>query len=167
MKIEKYNYLYYAEGEDDEAIIKALKNKYIISGKTLPFNVIEKKISHMKTRSIKEDTIIVLVFDVDTNNIDILSENITILKDCKNVKDIIIVPQVENLEDELIRSTNIKQPKEITNSKSNSDFKRDLLRATNVLNLLENKKFDINKFWSKNPTNNFKKFQNMADKIKV
>lgn len=167
MAAKNYNYLYYVEGEDDEAIVKALKNKYIISGKILCFNVVEKEISTLKLRTIKENTVIILVFDVDTNNINTITKNIEVLKKCKNVKEIILIPQVENLEDELIRSTSIRKIKELTNSKSTTDFKRDLLKATNTLKLLENKKFDINKFWIKIPNNNFKKFENMSYKIKV
>lgn len=167
MATKNHNYLYYVEGNDDEAIVKALKNKYIISGKVLCFNVVEKVISTLKLRTIKENTVIILVFDVDTNNINTITENIKILKRCKNVKEIILIPQVENLEDELIRSTSINQIKELTNSKSTTDFKRDLLKINNVLKLLENKNFDINKFWNKNPSNKFNKFENMSFKIKI
>lgn len=160
-------FLYYVEGEDDEKIVNALKNNYIISGKVLPFNIVQKKITNMYLRIFKEKTILILVFDVDTNNINIFTENLKILKECKNIKKIILVPQVQNLEDELKRATTIKQIKELTNSKSNSDFKRDLLKITNIIQILKKNNFDINKFWSNEPTNNFKRFKNESLKIKI
>lgn len=164
---KSYNFLYYVEGEDEEAIIKAIKNKYIVSGKILRFNIVEEKLTSTRLRLIKENTIMILVFDIDTNNISTISKNIEILNGSKNIKNIYYIPQVNNLEDELIRATSIRQIKELTNSKTNSDFKRDLLNASNVLKLLENKEFDINKFWCKNPDNNFSRFENMSYKIKL
>ena len=46
----------------------------------------------MYLRIFKEKTILILVFDVDTNNINIFTENLKILKECKNIKKIILVP---------------------------------------------------------------------------
>ncbi len=43
------------------------------------------------------------------------------------VKEVICITQVKNLEDELLRSCDVKQIKELTGSKSNSNYKRDML----------------------------------------
>ena len=70
----------------------------------------------------------VLVFDTDKSETETLKKNISLLKRyCKNVK-VIILPQVRNLEDEMKRSCNIKRIKELTNSKSDKDFKRDFCK---------------------------------------
>lgn len=95
------------------------------------------------------------------NNIDLLKKQVSA------VKEIILVPQIENLEDELKFSTSIKNIKELTRSKSNSDFKSDFIYSSNVPQLLENKAFDIKKLWSRNANNSFKNYKNQGDKIKL
>ena len=56
----------------------------------------------------------------------------------------------KNLEDELKRATNVKEIREILNSKSNKDWKRDMLNTINLLEKLEKKNFQISKFWINN-----------------
>ena len=72
--------------------------------------------------SLKMGTSVVLVFDTDTGNIDILRENIQFLRKEQNIKEVICITQVKNLEDELIRSCDIRQIKELTGSKSNKEL---------------------------------------------
>lgn len=76
------------------------------------------------------------------------------------------ITQVKNLEDELLRSCSIKQIKELTGSKSNSDYKHDLIKETNLKKKLEKCKFDINKFWSQSPKNEYRVIENNAGRIK-
>ena len=45
------------------------------------------------------------------------------------MSDVICITQVHNLEDELKRSCNIRQIKDLLGSKSNSEFKHDLIKA--------------------------------------
>ena len=61
-----------------------------------------------------------------------LKENIKILNKCPEVNKVICIPQVNNLEDELIRSCNIKQIKELLGSRSNKDYKHDLIAEKNL-----------------------------------
>lgn len=76
-----------------------------------------------------------------------LKENIKILS---SISQIVIIEQNKNLEDELKRATNVKEIREILNSKSNKDWKRDMLNTINLLEKLEKKNFQISKFWINN-----------------
>ena len=74
-------------------------------------------------------------------------ENIKILS---SISQIVIIEQNKNLEDELKRATSVKEIREILNSKSNKDWKRDMLNTINLLEKLEKKNFQISKFWINN-----------------
>ncbi|VWL85266.1 hypothetical protein [Oceanivirga miroungae] len=91
-----------------------------------------------------------------------LEKNINKLKKNKNISDIYFIKQIENLEDELIYCTNIKQIKELLNSKSNSNFKKDFINCSNILEKLESKKFSINKLWIREEN-----IFNSSSKIKI
>ena len=167
MANSKY-YYYFVEGQDEEKLVSVLKTdlKYIISGKVQVFNVIEQKLTKLRIMSLKPNTIVILIFDTDSGNSEILLENIKLLQKETNVKEVICITQVKNLEQELIRSCNIKEIKELTNSKSNKDFKRDLIKVTQLGKKLLNHKFDFDIFWASED----KKFQNVkneAYKIKI
>ncbi len=83
-------------------------------------NVIENKITDNILRTLKEGTIIVLVFDTDTRKTDILNYNITKLKAYKFISKVVTIPQVDNLEDELIRSCNIRKITEKFHAKNHA-----------------------------------------------
>ena len=61
---------------------------------------------------------------------------------------IVCLPQVLNLEDELERCTDVKNIKELTKSKSRSDFKRDFCRLTDCRQALDIHHFEIGKMWA-------------------
>lgn len=161
-------YYYFVEGEDDAKIVNTLKTdlRCIVPGKVQVFNVMQKKITTPRLMALKTDTIVILVFDTDVGETPTLLENIKILKKAQNVKDVFCVTQVKNLEDELIRSCNIKQIKELTGSKSNGDFKRDLLRDSTIARKLKKHNFDINSFWN-TVDKNFHNIKNDAVKVKI
>lgn len=46
---------------------------------------------------------------IDINNINILDKNIEVFENNDRIKEVILIPQVKNLEDELIYSTKIKK----------------------------------------------------------
>lgn len=71
------------------------------------------------------------------------------------MKKVIIIPEVKNLEDELVRSCNIANVKELMKSKSNSEYKSDLAKCKNLKLVLINHHFDINSFWNQNPKGAF------------
>lgn len=52
-------------------------------------NVIQNKVPRSILRTLERETIVVLVFDTDIEKIDILDENIKLIKSSNNVRDII------------------------------------------------------------------------------
>lgn len=161
-------YHYYVEGDDEKKVVDTLKTsmQLIISGKVDVFNVIERKFTRNQIMRLKQGTIVVLVFDTDTNKIDVLLENIRFLKKQSIIKKVICIPQVKNLEQELIESCNIKQIKELTGSKSNSNYKHDLIQHKNLSNVLKLHGFNIENFWCKEPSYPFDIIKNESSLIK-
>ena len=160
---------YFVEGDDEKKLINTLKNdlKVIKPGKVQILNVVQNIISDMIIRTFKPKTVVVLIFDTDTSNTAILDKNIAKLKKYRNVTDIVTIPQVKNLEDELTYSCDIKKITELLNSRSASGFKSDLLHVTNLGYKLQEHSFDINRFWSKQPRAPYKHIINDADKVKI
>lgn len=148
MKREQYHY--FVEGEDDRKVVNTLKTdlQWIKPGKVQVFNVIEEELTSLITRTLKPGTIVVLVFDTDIGKKNTLLKNIRFLQKDSNVKQVLCIMQVKNLEDEFLRSCAISQIKELTGSKSNSDYKRDLLRQSNLADKLKKHQFQFEKFWN-------------------
>lgn len=148
MKREQYHY--FVEGEDDRKVVNTLKTdlQWIKPGKVQVFNVIEEELTSLITRTLKPGTIVVLVSDTDTGKKNTLLKNIRFLQKDSNVKQVLCIMQVKNLEDEFLRSCAISQIKELTGSKSNSDYKRDLLRQSNLADKLKKHQFQFEKFWN-------------------
>lgn len=167
MSIRGY-YQYYVEGEDERALLAVLKTEMelIVPGKIDVLNVVQQKVTSTRLMSLKKGTTVVLVFDTDAGNTDVLKENLEILNKCSQVNGVICIPQVNNLEDELIRSCDIKQIKELLGSKSNKDYKHDLISEKNLKNKLLAHSFNMDEFWAKTPQNNFKDINNQAASIK-
>ena len=162
-------YHYFVEGEDEEKLIQVLKTdlRCIIPGKVQKFNVVDKKLNKARLMSLKMGTSVVLVFDTDTGNIDILRENIQFLRKEQNIKDVICITQVKNLEDELIRSCDIRQIKELTGSKSNKNNKHDMIKDSRLDKKLIEHRFDLVKFWNMTADGTFKEIKNEAYKVKI
>jgi len=161
-------YQYYVEGEDERKLLSVLKTEMglIVPGKIEVFNVVQEEITAIRLMQLKKGTTVILVFDTDEGNVSVLSKNIKILSKCPEVKHVICIPQVNNLEDELIRSCNIKQIKELLGSKSNKDFKHDLIVEKNLRKKLLANGFNIHEFWNKNPENRYKGINNDANGVK-
>lgn len=166
--MKNVNIQYYVEGEDEKKLVNTLKNqlRVIKAGKVQRLNVIENKINDSILRTLNKGTIVVLIFDTDTKNNDILKSNILKLNSCSFVSKVITIPQVHNLEEELIRSCNIKKITELLNSRSKKDFKSDLLRITNLDSKLKEHEFDINLFWNQQPKAPYQNIPNEAELIK-
>lgn len=84
-----------------------------------------------------------------------------------NVNNVLCIPQVRNLEEEPERASSVSNANDIIGSRSRSDFKRDLIKCTNLEKKLKECDFDITKFWNMIPQNVFNKYGNDAAKIKV
>jgi len=158
---------YFVEGKNERKLIETIKNKYLYSGKIKVMNTIQNKVSKSILRTLERETIVVLVFDTDIEKVDILDENIKIIKNSNNVRDIICIPQIKNLEDELIYSTNITKIIDLLESKSKKDFKNDFNNCKNLLKKLEEKDFKISKLWSREAKNIYKKYENKSKEIKL
>ena len=145
---------YLVEGQNEQKVVNTLKNELqlIRPGKVSVLNVVEHQISDAFLLTIQQGTIIVLLFDMDTEQTAILKSNLGKLKGCPRVKEIVTIPQANNLEDELKRSCNLKNIQDLLNSHSKADFKRDLIKVTNLGAKLKQHNFNINLLWSRNPS---------------
>lgn len=142
-------YLYYVEGEDEKKVVDTLKKdmKLIRPGVSQVFNVVENELTNARLMTIKENTTVVLIFDTDTGNTEKVRKNIELLKKARNVKEIVCITQVKNLEDEWVRSCDVKKPQELTGSDSLTNYKRALRKITNLDKKLKEHHFDFQKFW--------------------
>ena len=159
-------YFYLVEGQTEERAVKVLKEKYIVSGKVIILH--QRKITATRLRLMPRNSKSIIVFDTDSPNTkQTLDTNINLLK--QEDIEVILISQVHNFEDEIIYANSIKNIKELLNSKSNSDFKSDFLKEKNCLKKLEDKDFDIRKFWSRtaDKSSPFGKYGNNSNKIKV
>ena len=150
-------YIYYVEGDNEKKVVDTLKergNEYIVSGKSNVFNIVQEKIKKSQLMTLNKSTVAIVIFDNDvlkdpTQNQNIIRkrivENISLLKE--HCKQVIVICQYDNVEDEIIKSTNIRKIKELLNSRSDSDWKTDVLREKNLMRKLLDKNFDFNKFW--------------------
>lgn len=161
-------YQFYVEGEGEKKIIETLKKdmSLIVSGKVEVLNVVQHEIKNARLMTLKKGTNVVLVYDTDVCNTDILDKNIKLLKSNNRIKRIICIPQVLNLEDELIRATTMRKVTDLLNSKTLTDYKRDLLKCSNLDKKLYDKEFDISKFWNEKPPAKFSRYGNDSALIK-
>ena len=165
----KVNYIqYYVEGECEEKLINTLKSELMVvkTGKVQVFNVVEKEITNARLITLRPGTMVVLIFDTDTGNIETLNNNINKLSKCSSVVDLVLIPQVKNMEDEIVNSCAIRNIKELLGSRSNEEFKSDFIKATNLADKLKSKGFNINLIWNRNPGAPYQDIINRAEKIK-
>jgi len=144
------NCIYFVEGDCDETLIKALKEKpeLIAPGKTKVLNVISSIISKSILLTIKPGTTVVFVFDTDVPITDKLKKNIeNIEKYCTKSK-LVFLPQVMNLEDELVRCTDVEKVTDLTQSKSVANFKTDFNRLKSCRGTLTKHQIDVARLWT-------------------
>lgn len=164
--------MYFCEGEDDLKLIDALKvlPYKILPGKSKKLNVVQTLIPKSVLVSIRPGTTVVFVFDTDVIvNLDIVKKNITnIRKYCQGVT-VVSLLQVKNLEDELVRCTTVKDVKELTKSKSLSNFKAEFKKMRNeeCRHALERHKINIRKLWMTKAPSEFDFIQRNSEKIKI
>lgn len=160
---------YYVEGEDEEKLINVLKTDLsaIRPGKVQKLNVVTNEIPNARLIPLHSGTMVVLVFDTDAGNINILNRNLEKLKKCPYVSEIVTIPQVLNLEQELVRSCNIKRAAELLGSKSTKDFKSDFIRVSNLADKLREHQFDIRRLWCGKPPSPYQSIENLSEKVKL
>lgn len=139
---------YFVEGQSEEKLFNELKRHgLILPGKVTVFNALQNRIASRVT-TFTAGSVIVFAFDTDKGFNDVLMSNIrTILTHVSSSK-VICLPQVENLEDELIKAcSKIANVKEITRSKSTKDFKPDFISCNNLYERLLDCRFDLSRIW--------------------
>lgn len=166
------NVIYFTEGQNEEKLIKVLKTemKCLIPGKTECLNVLTHKITNGRMMALMPHTTVVMVFDTDVDcPLEILNANIKALNEYPSVDNVITVPQVKTIEDELVYSTDIKAVTKLLPSSSNKAFKSDFNRMAdgNLAAKLKSHGFDISKLWNRNPGGEFSSYYNDTGIIKI
>lgn len=167
--MSQIRYQYYVEGDCERKLIEELKTQknMIRSGKITVLNVIEDRIRDSHLRLLSAETVVILVFDTDTGKLGFLKSNMELLHKSKRVREIWCVTQCENLEDELIRSTDIHEIKELLGSRSNKEFKHDFIHEKRLFGKLEEHGFDYSKLWIGQAKAPYDFIQNQGKRIKL
>lgn len=109
----------------------------------------------------------VFVFDTDVPITEKLKQNIArVEKYCKQSK-LIFLPQVRNLEDELVRCTDVAKVTDLTRSKSISNFKTDFCKMSNRRVALTKHQLNVLRLWTTNPPEPFTFIPQNSNAIKV
>lgn len=144
MKIKKV--IYFVEGETEMALINAIKNNYIISGKVQKINLWESDVTlYLRQYTAKSHIICILDTDVMTSENESKKNNN--LKKLRKYYIVDVVSQRKNLEDEIVSSTSIKNISEMYEIRNIDKHKKQFINDKNLLKTLENLEFNINKFW--------------------
>ena len=102
-----------------------------------------------------------------------LTQNIKILKDSKHIKEVVVIPQVLNFEDELVYATNIKSIEKFIPKCTRKEFKGKFIKlGSSMVAMLENQGFNTAKLWSRSVDNGnifyiINKNEVMSAKIKI
>ena len=84
MKIKNNPVQYFVEGETEKAFIEQIRNKYVLSGKIDVLNILQNEIKNSRLISIKPNTTIILIFDTDVQEKELLNRLTQISKILKN-----------------------------------------------------------------------------------
>ena len=162
-------YHYFVEGECEKKLISVLKEQkdQIVPGKIDVLDVTKERLTELKLRPLPDGVILILIFDTDTQETRILKENLDFLNSYQRIKEVWCIPQVKNLEDELVRATNIHSIKELLDSDGVNKFKADFIKEKRLLQKLCEKNFDLGKMWSSKPGKKYDWVGNDGEKIKM
>lgn len=144
---------YYVEGENEKCLLEQLKNIWLIPGKVEVLNVLQKEIRNTRIRTFSSNTTVVLIFDIDVNEysrVEKLNENIKTLLKSNHVREIILIPQIRNFEEELLYCTDLKRIENFIPGKSISEFKKGFNKlGVQIISRLKQYNFNIDLFWSR------------------
>lgn len=170
MRLSNTRIQYYVEGECEKKLVRTLvEQNLILPGQTDVLNPVQEHIKSTHLRKLPAKTTVVLIFDTDTDNTDILKANIQFLKKHPNIKRIITIPQIHNLEEELIRCTDVRQIRQLLNCRTNTEFKAAFIEEKRLYEKLQAHHFDFEEFWSTEPEAMYQKLgiQNQSRMIKI
>lgn len=144
--------IYYVEGPCEQQLIAALKEppSKLLPGKVKVYNVIQNLIPKSQLLSIQAGTTVVLAFDTDVEQTVTLRKNLELLdKYCAKLH-IVYLPQVLNLEDELVRCTDVKSAAALTQSSGIRNFKTDFckLKVRECRAMLERHSLQVDRLWT-------------------
>ncbi len=171
-RFQKTKFLYFVEGQTESKLLSVLKTYYqcIMPGKVTVLNSLNQRITKERLRQINHKTNVVLLIDTDEQNRDlsIFYKNIETLKKCAHVKNVFIITQCTNLEEEIVYSTSVNELKELTGSRSSKNFKKDWINTSDdvLYTKLKNANFSINKLWSRQANGIYKDIKNNANDLK-
>lgn len=95
MRLSNTRIQYYVEGECEQKLVKTLAaHNLILPGQTDVLNPVQDQIKSTHLRKLPAKTTVVLIFDTDKNNMDILKANIQFLKKHQNIKKTIAIPRL-------------------------------------------------------------------------
>lgn len=162
--------IYYVEGPCEQQLISALKEapEKLIPGKVKVFNVVQNLIPKSQILSIQAGTTVALVFDTDVPQSAALKKNLELLaRYCGRLK-IVFLPQVLNLEEELVRCTDVKTILELTKSGSVKNFKTDFckMRTKDCRSMLDRHRLDCGRLWMTKVPATFDFVDNNGSQIK-
>lgn len=158
---------YFVEGECEKKLINTIKNKYIKSGKIRVKNISQEIIHKAVLRTLEKNAICVMIVDTDVlySNEKCLQK---ILENKRNLEknnvNYIFIYQDKNLEDEMVKSTNLKKISEMFGMKSIGEHKTVFKEHKNLFQKLESLEFDVSKIWLYNDN---KLPENKSSKIKL
>lgn len=163
-------YQYFVEGECERFFIKQFshcKDQHFKSGKVDVHNVVNEKLSSSILTALKNDTTLILIYDVDKYNSDLLQENLKLIKKYAQVREIIHIQSIKNFEDELVRCSKVNNVDEIFSTKSSDEFKKKFLACKDLSAKMKQIKLDFDKLWSKDTNcNELRKLRSDSKKIK-
>lgn len=165
-------YLYLVEGETEKRLIDYLKtvNRSIQPGKVKILNLFQEKIPSALLATIIPNTVVIVVFDTDLKhpNISLFEGNLKKLRKIGNVVSVLFVPQIQNMEDEIVYSTVIQRIEDFFPTEDARRFKKRFIEASDqsLKTKFSLHNFDVRLLWSRQPNGNFQKYTNNAKKIK-
>ena len=170
-KMNRGKCIYSVEGPCEQQLISALKEEpeKLIPGKIKVFNVVQNLIPKSQMLSIQAGTTVVLVFDTDVSQTLNLKKNLELLERyCGKLK-IVFLPQVLNLEEELVRCTDVKTVTKLTKSGSVKNFKTDFckMKVKDCRSMLERHQLNIARLWMTKTPDAFDFTENNGDSIKL
>ncbi len=170
MKSQNNHYQYYVEGGCEKKLIRTLIDHHlIIPGKIDILNPVQENIKITHLRTLSRHTTVILVFDTDKPKTDILTANIRFLQSSPNIRRVVTIPQISNLEQELCRCTDVRHIRDLLNCSHDSDFKSLFISEKRLFEKLQEHGFDIGKLWSSPAKEPFltMNIQNQGNEIKL
>lgn len=163
------HYIYLCEGQIEKKLLEIFIKEFhiLIPGKLEVFNVIQDRLKTSYLAAHSKYTHFVLVFDTDTNNSTILQENLRFLQNHFSQDKIIVVPQVRNIEDELVYCCDVKHVWDLAKYHTLKDFKDNVTTDNTLGKKLIKYKFNSKLLWSRTPKDKFSFCRNDSYKIKI